>query len=138
MTDSDGPPQAVRPPEDVDRPQGVTALAILAAVGGVIGLIGGLAVVGESGAFGTSAGVIAGLVAMGLGVLELAFAYGAWTLKSWGWILGIVVAVISLATSAIAVASGRSIVNQVASIAIAAVILYYLNTANVKAAFRRT
>ena len=134
------PPAPPAAPAPGARPQGITILAVLAAIGGVLGVLGSIALIGIGGAVGTNVGGMAmllGLVALVLSVMELAFAYGAWTLKPWGWMLGIVVAVISLVSSLINVVSGGSITSQVISIAIAIVILYYLNTPNVKAAFGR-
>ena len=131
------PPMAPAPGA---RPQGITILAVLAAIGCVLGVLGSLALIGLGGAGGTDLGGMAmllGLVALVLSVLEIAFAYGAWTLKPWGWTLGMVVAVISLVSSLIVVVTGGSITSQVISIAIAIAILYYLNTPNEKAACGR-
>lgn len=126
------------------RPTGVTILAILAAIGGVFELLAGLAVLGFSGfLIGAGGGIygglatIVGLVILGQAVLALAFAYGAWTLKSWAWVLGVAAWVLSLILSAYSVVSGDAISNQVVSVAIALIVLYYLFTPQVKAAFGR-
>lgn len=81
-----------------DRPRPVTILATLAAVGGVGGVLGVLAgafvVHGLASLDATDAiKVIPGLA---LAALYLAFAYGAWTLTSWAWTLGVVVGVASI------------------------------------------
>lgn len=130
--------------QPVARPTGVTILAVLAAIGGVFGLLGGLAVVGIGGFLAGAGGGVFGGLAMVVGlaiiaqaVLSLAFAYGAWNLKPWGWTLGIVAAGIGLVLSAFSVVSGDSLGNQVISIVIWAVVLYYLFTPQVKAAFGR-
>ena len=126
------------------RPQGVTILAILAAIGGVLGILGSLALIGLGGVLGAAGGglfggmtMLFGLGALVVAVLELGFAYGAWTLKPWGWILGIVVAIASLALSLLVVVGGGDITGQIISIVVAVAIIYYLNTPNVKAAFGR-
>ena len=126
------------------RPTGVTILAVLAAIGGFFGLLAGLTVLGVGGfLIGAGGGIygglatIAGLVILTQAVLALAFAYGAWTLKPWAWVLGVAAWVLSLILSAYAVVSGGSIGDQVVSVAIAAIILYYLFTPQVKAAFGR-
>lgn len=125
------------------RPQGITILAVLAAIGGVLALLAGLGITlmgGALGALGT--GMFGGMAALigigliGLGVVDLAFAYGAWTLQPWGWILGVASQVVSLAISLIYIISG-DITGQIISIVIAGAILYYLFTPNVKAAFGR-
>jgi hypothetical protein len=134
------------------RPTGVTILAVLALIGGVFGLIAGLglmmggALLGGmmGGASGVALGGMAfifGVLTIGLAIAELAFAYGAWTLKPWAWALGIIAALANLVLIAIsAVLSGdivSSLIGSVISIAIWAVVLYYLNQPTVKSAFGR-
>ncbi|HLF25931.1 MAG TPA: hypothetical protein VJG32_06320 [Anaerolineae bacterium] len=134
------------------RPTGITILAALAAIGGVLGLCGSLALIGLGGvlggvaasvggaAVGVAAGglaVIFGLVALGVSVLDLAFAYGAWNLKPWAWTLGVVAQGISLVLAVINILQGADISGQIISIAIAGIILYYLMTPEVKRAFGR-
>jgi hypothetical protein len=126
------------------RPTGVTILAVLAAIGGVLGILGGLAIVGLSGLAAASTGflggaiVLFGVVAIVQAVLSLAFAYGAWTLKSWGWTLGIAVEVIGIVLSLLFIVDGNStITSQAISIIIGVAIIYYLMTPAVKAAFGR-
>jgi hypothetical protein len=71
-------------------------------------------------------------------VLSLAFAYGAWTLKPWAWTLGMVVAILGIVGAVLGFVNDSSqLVSTIISIAINGVILYYLNTPAVKAAFRR-
>jgi hypothetical protein len=125
------------------RPTGVTILAVLAAIGGVLGLLAGIAALGLGGLVAGSEGglggllAIVGLVAIVQAVLSLAFAYGAWGLKPWGWMLGIVVEVIGLVLSALFVVNGSAITSQLISIVIAVAIIYYLMTPAVKSAFGR-
>ena len=126
------------------RPQGVTILAVLAAVGGVLGLLAGLFALGIGGAVAaaTSNGALGGLVsvlgivALAQGALALAFAYGAWTLKPWAWMLGMVAFGISLALAVLNIVNG-DFTGQILSVVIAVAVLYYLNTPAVKAAFGR-
>lgn len=125
------------------RPQGVTILAVLAAIGGVLGLlagifalgIGGAVAAGGSGALGGLVSLL-GIVAIVQGVLALAFAYGAWTLKPWAWMLGIVAFGLSLVLAVLGIING-DFSGQIISALIAVAILYYLFTPNVKAAFGR-
>lgn len=135
-----------------NRPMGVTILAILALIGGVFGLIGGLALIAggaliggivggaEGAAFGGLAFIV-GIVTLGLAVAELFFAYGAWTLKPWGWALGVILALAGLVWVVItALLSGDivgTLISSVISIVIYVVILYYLNRPDIKAAFGR-
>jgi hypothetical protein len=124
------------------RPTGVTILAILAAIGGVLGLLAGIFALGIGGAVAASGGALGGLVSvLGIvaivqGVLALAFAYGAWMLKPWAWTLGIVAFGISLVLAVIGIING-DFTGQILSVVIAVAVLYYLFTPQVKAAFGR-
>jgi len=136
----------------MQRPMGVTILAVLAAIGGVLGLCGSLALVGLGSLLG---GVLASVVGPGVGlaagglavlgggllllvsVLNLAFAYGAWNLQSWAWMLGVVAQVLALVSAVLSIFGGDSVGNHLVSVAIAGIILYYLNTPDVKRAFGR-
>lgn len=125
-------------PSTRERPLGVTILAILAAVGGVLGLLGSVALLGLF----TAAGgffMILGIVSLVLSVLYLIFAYGAWTLQPWGWSLGVGLAAASVVLTLIGLTQGtQEIVGAIISLAISGVILYYLFQPDVKAAFGRT
>jgi hypothetical protein len=126
------------------RPMGLTILAVLAAIGGVLGILAGVALVGLGGAAAASSGsaaflglgAVAGIIVLALGIANLAFAYGAWTLKPWAWPLGVALQILSLVWSGLAVLQG-DIAGQVISIVIAAIILYYLFQPNIKALFGR-
>ena len=138
----------------MQRPTGVTILAILAAIGGILGLCGSLAVIGLGGVLGGilgrrvgagagllagAIGVIVGLIALAIAALELAFAYGAWNLRPWAWLLGIGTEIVAGVLAFIRLLDGRgSVGGEVISIVIAAVIVYYLMTPEVKKAFGRT
>jgi hypothetical protein len=108
-------------PTPATRPQGITILAILAAISGVFGLLGGIAVVGF------------GVLAIAVG--SLAFAYGAWTLKPWAWTLGVAVEILGILLNILWITQGASISSVAISIIIALAILYYLDTPAVRAAF---
>ena len=134
------------------RPSGITILAILAAIGGVLGLLGGICLItggallgGVLGASGASAagvglgffGVLGGLLILATGVLDLAFAYGAWMLMPWAWMLGIVAEGVALLSALLGLLNGGSFFSFLLSAAIAGAILYYLFTPEVKRAFGR-
>jgi hypothetical protein len=126
-------------PTGVERPLGITILAVLAAIIGVLLLIAGLTAIGFSGAAGTASGLVllAGLLAFITAALELTFAYGAWTLKPWAWVLGVLGAGLSLLSSILSVLGQGTIASEIVNIALAAIILYYLNTPAVRRAFGR-
>ena len=126
------------------RPTGITILAALAAIGGVLDLLGGLLLFGLGGvvAVGASAGVgalvvVVGLALMVVGVLYLALSWGFWTLKPWAWILGAALAIISIVLSVLSFLSGGGITSLIISIIIPAVILYYLMRPEIQALFGR-
>lgn len=127
------------------RPMGITVLAVLSAIGGVLTILGGIALIGLGGVAGASSGsaalfgmgAIFGLLLLASGIASLAFAYGAWTLQSWAWTLGVALQIISLALSLLTIIGGGDIAGQVISIVIAGIILYYLMQPSIKAAFGR-
>lgn len=123
------------PPASGRRPTGVTVLAVLAAIGGVIGLLGSLGMMGLA-SLGGGFLAILGVLLLVLSVAYLAFAYGAWSLRPWAWSLGIGLSVGSIVLTLLQLTQGATdIVGALISIAISGVILYYLFTPQVKAAF---
>ena len=134
------------------RPMGVTILAILAFVGGILGICGGLSgIVGASflGGLAASAGasnvtalggmlVVYSIIAVAFAVADLVFGFGAWTLKPWAWMLGMVLFGLNIVYQLVAVIAGWSTLGGVLiSVVIAGVIIYYLLTPEVKKAFGR-
>ncbi len=132
------------------RPLGVTILAVITAVGGVLGAVVAVAVLvgalsfsdiaagaGYSGsAISSTAG---GLLTGAYAVLALVFAYGAWTLKPWGWLLGLVIFGIGGLSDLLAGVVGvMAIPNVIIDVLIAALVIYYWLRPNVRAAFRRS
>ena len=137
----------------MQRPTGVTILAVLAAIVGVLALCGALALVGLGSILGGiagsrlgagagilvgSLGVIFGLFTLVIALLELAFAYGAWNLRPWAWMLGIVAQGISVVLGLVRLVDGRGIASgEIIGIVISGLIIYYLRTSEVKRAFGR-
>ena len=112
----------------------MTVLAVLAAISGLFGLLGAFGIMALSGAF-----LIIGLFLLVLSVAYLVFAWGAWTLQSWGWTLGVTLAAASIVLTLLQLVQNTTpIVSAIISIAISAVILYYLFRPEVKAAFGRS
>jgi hypothetical protein len=134
------------------RPMGVTILAVLALIGGIVGICGGLSgIVGASFLGGLAASVgasnatalggmlaVYSIVALGFAVVYLLFGFGAWTLKPWAWMLGMVLSGLNIVFQLVAVISGWSTLGGVIiSIIVSGVIIYYLLTPDVKKAFGR-
>lgn len=126
------------------RPTGVTVLAILAAIAGVLGIFGGtlflisgpvVAVATDSAELGVLGSVI-GAVWLITAVAYLLFAWGAWGLQPWAWTLGIIIAAVSIVLGVVQLFSGDF--SAIVSILIAGGITYYLFQPEVKAAFGRT
>lgn len=132
----------------MNRPTGITILALLALFGGLSsfigaltlllgGAVGGAAIGGVTGVFLGGIAVVTGLVLLASALLSLAFAYGAWYLKPWGWLLGVITEGFSLLSAAMALLNGSSLGSQFFSIVVAGIILYYLFRPEIKAAFGR-
>jgi hypothetical protein len=131
------------------RPTGVTILAILAIIGGALGLCGGiLGLVGggliTAASASASTHVNTGLIfvfsviALIIGVGELVFGIGALQLKSWAWPLGVGVLGLGILLNIIDIAiQPSSAVTGVIGILINAAVLYYLFQRNVQVAFGR-
>jgi hypothetical protein len=117
------------------RPTGITILAVLAGVGGVLTALAGIAlfVLGAV-AFG-GLGALLGLAFLAVAALYIAFCVGALQMKPWAWPLGVVGAAASIILSVLQLIGGD--VSQIISIAIGAAIIYYLMRPEIKAAFGR-
>lgn len=133
----------------MQRPTGVTIIAILAAIAGVLGLLAGLALIGFGGVFGGIVGgaagaalgglaVVGGLIILVTSVVELAIAYGFWQLRPWAWQLGVILGVINIGIAVLGVVGivfSSTITSAAVSIALNAAIIYYLNMPAIRQAF---
>jgi len=137
------------------RPTGVTIIAILNIISGIIMIIGGagLAAIGSllpamttidpnAGGQLAVAGLLgAGGVAVGgiliiLGIISFIVAWGLLKGRAWAWIVTLILSIISLILGIVSVVAGSfgSIIN----IIIAAIIIYYLYRPHVKAYFGKS
>ena len=128
----------------MQRPTGITILAVLAAIAGVLYILGGLAlltvgtVVSATYALGGLA-VIIGLIILVVGVLYIGLAYGFWGLKPWAWSLGVGLQVAGIILNIVQyVNHNANLAGTIIGIVIAGAIVYYLYQPNVKAAFGRS
>ena len=121
------------------RPTGITILAILAAIGGILGLLGSLAVIGVGSVLATAGyGGLYTLIGFGvlaISVAELVFAFGAWGLRPWAWMLGIALFIANIVLNLLWITQGASIGNLVVTVVISLAILYYLDTPAIRTAF---
>lgn len=123
------------------RPTGITILAILEGLGGLLLLFGALAIfalsaVGyaSSGTGGFLVGAVGGAIAVFLVLLALitfAVAYSFWTGKPWGWWLGIILSGLQIISGLITFPAG------ILNVALGVIILYYLTRPYVKIWFHK-
>src|SRR5215467_5894700 len=123
------------------RPTGVTILAVLEFIVGIIALLGGLGALVGSAALGFAGrGMLSGVfgifggVALIFGILALIVGWGMWTGREWAWIVGIVLAVLGLVSGVVQLAFFNA--SAILQILIDLLILYYLTRPHVKAFFK--
>ena len=111
-----------------ERPLGVTILAILQILGGLMMLV--------LGALATLAGLlfilfaIVGVAMAILGLLGLVVGFGLWGLKSWAWTWAMIVNILTIIFGLFNLAS------NFVSIVISLIIVIYLNQPDIKRRFR--
>lgn len=149
------------------RPIGVTIIAILIIIGGIVLLIGGLTLIGlgavvsisstefvQTGTNGTEVAdlatlgwipIIMGSVLLILGIAYLVVSYGLLKAKGWAWAITVIVTIIGLIiqiVSAIVTGSITSSVvyglaSHIIGIIISGIIIFYMFRPNVKAYFKK-
>jgi uncharacterized membrane protein (DUF2068 family) len=115
----------------VQRPLGVTVIAILTVIGG-LGFLGSGALIF---ALIPLLGIIIGGVLVIIGIAYFVMAYGLWNGRRWAWKLTLILSVIG-----IILGIGSIVVGNVGSLfhtIINAVVIYYLYRPNVKDYFGR-
>lgn len=114
------------------RPTGVAIVAVLAVIGGILGLIAGVTTFG----LGGSTAVFSGLITLVISVAELAMGYGFWMLRPQSWRLAAVLAFVSpLWQIARFLFRGADPLNLVVSVVFALIWLYFLNLPNIRTIF---
>ena len=108
-----------------NRPFGVTIIAILAILGGIGSLVGGIVLVAIIPLLGAAL-IIIGLAYFGV-------AYGLWQGLKWAWIITLIVTVIAFISGLGSIIVGN--VGAAIPVIINAIIIYYLFRPNVKAYF---
>jgi len=123
------------------RPTGVTVLAILAFVGGILSILAALTLLGLGGVLaGAGFGGLAvffGIYALVWGALALWIGWGFWQLRPSAWRWGIILMVVGAVITLVQIPLGYSggIASAAISIAIDLAVIYYLTTPAVRAAF---
>lgn len=125
------------------RPLGITILAVLEILIGIIGFLAGLAIVGFSALFSTlprlgpllgTVGVVIGGVVLFFSVIWLATGVGFLHGRGWSWILGMIFSALSL-LGAIGALSIGLITGGAGGLLFWGLMLYYLTRTRVKAFF---
>ncbi len=120
------------------RPFGVTLIAILALIGALFGLFWAiLAFTGGAlfgGFFGTLS-VVAGIFLVVGPLLQLAFAFGAFGLRSWAWYLGLISSGVTVLGVIVSLFEGSSFTTAVCGSLFPIIVFIYLLTPNVRQAF---
>ena len=139
------------------RASGVTIMAVVAIIAGILHVVAGVADIAIGGGFLSDIGfgatldsimTVVGIALVGVGALALTAGYGLWQQRPWAWtltrlwaslcvVVGIVGAALSLFADAIV---GQILATALASVApaiLAAVVLWYLYRPEIKTAFGR-
>jgi hypothetical protein len=113
------------------RPFGLSALAILAVIGGVLGLLEGLSLLKFEGGI-----ALYGLCVIGTSAGDLAVAWGVWQLRPWGWTGGVSVVTAQIVLAMWAMLGGL-IGAGLVSLAVNGVVLWYLDRPETRVIFGR-
>ncbi|MFQ6125258.1 MAG: hypothetical protein ACE5R6_11740 [Candidatus Heimdallarchaeota archaeon] len=120
----------------IERPTGVTILAVLEIIVGILGIIGGLLAITVGGflaaegygSFGALAGVLGG-IAFILGLFALAVGWGLWNLRKWAYQIAMILAIIGIIVAIV------TLPGSIISLVIDAIIIYYLTRPEIKDVF---
>lgn len=128
----------------MQRPLGVTIIAIVLALSGVFYVVVGLDAAGlyDLGLGGAEGSEAQGWGYVIAGVVSILVSFGLWTLAGWAWTVATVVLVIRIAFDVWAMivhGFGSSVgISAIVQAVISALILWYLFTPGVRSAFGRT
>jgi hypothetical protein len=133
------------------RPFGVTGLALIALIAGIAEMLVSFADFSHPGLLGAGAAAVAGtatmpqsqVLALGLATLLfvlscllIVFAVGALRLRPWAWGLGVALTILTIVdTGLTAATAGHLTVGDGFSVVVAILVLVYLSSPRVKAAF---
>lgn len=135
------------------RPRGVTIMAVLLGIEGLLELIVGIVLIIAANSLSRTfvshghritahivdaAGIGLGGVGIAIGVITLLFVFGLWTLRRWAYWAAIIIEGLSLLWSIIGIVRQTSTIGgSIASMIIPVIVLvYFLFSPNVRRAFR--
>lgn len=117
------------------RPTGVTILAVLDIIGGVLLIVSPVFFLGViEASIGSLFGSVISIILVPLGIFSIAVGWGFWTGKGWSWIIGLILYIIGLAGGIISITGGMS---DIFGVLINLWIIYYLTRPRVKRWFGR-
>jgi len=127
----------------VERPLGISALAVLSIIGGVLALVAGAEVLWGASAphvygYGPLTGpvvTVSGALISLIGIFFLVESWGMWSARGWAWTLGIITGAIAVISSAFQIMLGD--LASVLGLLIDLYILWYLWQPHVRKYFGR-
>ncbi len=105
------------------RPLGVSIIAALTIIGGIIFLASGLVLL--------IIGI--GIILLALGIAYMVMAYGLWKGRGWAWTITLILSAIGIVVALVSIAAGN--VAAIVNIIIHGIVIYYLYRPNVKTFF---
>ncbi len=114
-----------------DRPLGVTILGILQILGGILSIVAGFGLIALA-ALMTGLELLfmaIGAMTLILGIVGLIVGWGLYTMKSWAWMIAIILNIINII---LAIYPSFNIMSMIIPI----IIILYLNQADIKSRFR--
>ena len=120
----------------MNRPLGVTIIALLLIIGGVLGVLEALDLLGVWDLFGLDESTGVGIGILIVAVANLLVGFGFWSLQGWAWTIAVIVTVLRL-IGAVAGFFIGGLATGIVGLVIVLIILWYLFRPEVKAAFGR-
>ncbi len=118
--------------QPAERPLGVTLIAILLAVNGIVVLVGSIATFAPE-----PGGNLAAIIGVIFGIALLYLAYGMWTLQDWAWWTTVVLEGINAIFAIVALVVAPGAIATWITLALALIIIAYLVQPNVRDDFVR-
>lgn len=118
----------------MNRPLGVTIIAILLIVGGIVGILEALDYLGVLDLFGLDDNSGVGIGILIVAAANLLVGFGFWGLQSWAWTVAVVVTILRLIGAVVGFFVG-GVAGGIFGLVIVVIILWYLFRPEVKAAF---
>jgi hypothetical protein len=119
-------------------PIGIAVLAFFAAMAGFAYLLGGFRWVGAV-AFGPvesgNGVVLTGVLAILAGAIYLAVGAALWSMRPWAWLFAMIVSAFGLFEAVLVIFATGSLAAGLGAALLPGIVLWYLNTGDIKAAF---